>query len=55
MAPAAAIARGFHSDAALPRQIAQPRCALPQESNSMNASPHGAAVRPPARAWRAFP
>ncbi len=39
MAPAAAIARGFHSDAALPRQIAQPRCALPQESNSMNASP----------------
>ena len=39
MAPAAAITPGFHSDAALPRQIAQPRCALPQESTSMNASP----------------
>lgn len=38
MAPAAAVARGFHSDAALPRQIAQPRCALPQEYTSMNAS-----------------
>ena len=31
MAPAAAIACGFRSDAALPRQFAQPCCALPQE------------------------
>lgn len=39
MAPAMAIHKVFGSDAARPRQIAQPCCALSQESNSMNASP----------------